>query len=51
MIEAVSGIKNKLNHEIDNLNCYVQTNFNKTSDDEVDDGTYDNSFNGSDFDE
>ena len=50
MIEAVSGIKNKLNHETDNLNCYVQTKFNTTSD-EFDDGTYDDSFDESDFDE
>ena len=51
MIEAVSDIKNKFNHEIHNLNCYTQTNFNTTSDDEVDDGTYDDSFGESDFDE
>ena len=51
LIEAASDIKNKLNHEIDNLNYYVQTNFDKTSDDEVDDGTYDDSFDESDFDE
>ena len=40
LIEEVSDIKNKLNHEIDHLNCYVQTNFDTTSDDEADDGTY-----------
>ena len=51
MIEPVSDIKNKLNHEIDNLNCYIQTHFDTTSDDEVDDGIYDNSFDESDFDE
>ena len=51
LIEAVSDIKNKLNHEIHNLNCYIQTNFNTTSNDEVDDGTYDDSFGESDFDE
>ena len=45
LIEAVSYIiKNKLNHEIDNLNCYVQTNFDISSGDEVDNGTYDDSF-------
>ena len=51
MIDAVSDIKNKLNHEIDNLNCYVQTNFDTKSDDEVDDGTYNDSFAENDFDE
>ena len=51
LIEAVSDIKNKLNYEIDHLNCYFQTNFDTTSDDEADDGTYDDSFNESDFDE
>ena len=51
LIEPVSDIKNKLNHEIDNLNCYIQTHFDTTSDDEVDDGIYDNSFDESDFDE
>ena len=50
LIEAVSDIKNKLNHEIDNLNCYIQTNFDTTNDDEVDDGTYDDSFDENDFD-
>ena len=29
-MEAVSDIKNKLDHETDNLNCYVQTNFDTT---------------------
>ena len=38
LIEAVSDIKNTLNHKIDNLNCYVQTNFDTTSNDEADDG-------------
>ena len=52
LIEAVSDIiKNKLNHEIDNLNCYIQTNFDTSNNDEVDDGTYDDSFNESNFDE
>ena len=50
MIEVASDIKNKLNHEIDNLNYYVQTNFDTTSDDEVDDGYYEHSFDESDFD-
>ena len=50
LIEVVSDIKNKLNCEIDNLNCYIQTNFD-TSDGEVDDGTYDKSFDESDFDD
>ena len=27
LIEVVSDIKNKLNCEVDNLNCYIQTNF------------------------
>ena len=31
LIEAVSDIKNKLNFEIDHLNCYFQTNFDTTS--------------------
>ena len=31
-MEAVSNIKNKLDHETDNLNCYVQTNFDTTID-------------------
>ena len=44
-------VKNKLNHKIDNLNYYVQTNFNKGSDDEIDDDTDDDSFDESDFDE
>ena len=39
LIDAVSDIKNKLNHERDNLNCYVQTNFDTKGDDEVDDDT------------
>ena len=51
LIEAFSHIKNKLNHEINNSNCYVQTNSDTTSDDEVDDGTYDDRFDESDFDE
>ena len=51
LIKAVSDIKVKLNHEIDNLICYVQTNFDTTSDDEVDNGTYDDSFEERDFDE
>ena len=51
LIDAVSDVKNKLNHEIDNFNCYVQTNFDTKSDDEVDDGTYNDSFAESDFDE
>ena len=50
LIKVVSDIKNKLNCEIDNLNCYIQTNFD-TSDGEVDDGTYDKSFDESDFDD
>ena len=49
LIEAVSDIKNKLNHEIDHLNCYIETSFDATSDDEVDDGTYVDSFDESDF--
>ena len=48
-MEAVSGIKNKLNHETDNLNCYVQTNFDSTIDDKVDNSTHDDSFDESDF--
>ena len=48
LIEAVSDIKNKLNYEIDHLNCYIQINSGTTSDDEVDDGTYDDE---SDYDE
>ena len=51
LIEAVSDIKNKLNSEIHDFNCYVQTNFDTTSGDDVDDGTYDDSFDISDFDE
>ena len=51
MIEAVSDIKNMLNSEIHDFNCYVQTNFDTTSGDDVDDGTYDDSFDISDFDE
>ena len=51
LIQVVSDIKNKLNCEVDNLNCYIQTNFDTTSDDEVDDGTYDKSFDESDFDD
>ena len=51
LIEAVSDIKNKLNHETDHLNCYVQTNFDPTSDYEVDDAFYDDSFDESDLDE
>ena len=31
-MEAVSDIKNKLDHETDHLNCYVQTNFDTTID-------------------
>ena len=27
LIEVVSDIKNKLNCEVDNLNCFIQTNF------------------------
>ena len=48
-MEAVSDIKNKLNHETDNLNCYVQTNFDTTIDDKADNGTYEDSFDESDF--
>ena len=51
LIEAVSDIKNTLNHKIDNLNCYVQTNFGTTSIDEADDGNQDHSSDESDFDE
>ena len=31
-------------------NCYVQAHFDTTSYDEIDDGTYDKSFDESDFD-
>ena len=50
LIKAVFDITKKLNHEIDNLNCYVQTNFDTTSDDEIDDDTYDDRFDEGDFD-